>query len=257
MVRTGWWLVALLGAGMVSEPLWVAPAAAADAPAAADVLAKVDANLVSDSRSNLVKMTQMKNGRPREFVMQVFAKGNDKAAIETLEPVREKGTRYLRLKDEMWTYMPTIERTSKISGHMLRQGLAGTDASYEDLMSMNKLREQYSAKVVATETLNGRSVWKLELTAIDATIAYPKRLIWVDAADYIPLKQEMYAVSGMLLKTWEMGDVATFGTRKYPTRMVISDKVQQGSSTTMVLSNLQFGVSIDDTTFTTGWLERK
>jgi outer membrane lipoprotein-sorting protein len=189
--------------------------------------------------------------------MQVWAKGNDKSAIETIEPVRNKGEKYLRMGDELWTYLPSVEKTTKISGHMLRAGLAGTDVSYEDMMSSTKLREQYTAKVLGTETVNGRSCYKLELTANDQNVTYAKRVSWVDAETYIPLKQELYALSGMLIKTWEMSDVQDFSGRKYPTKMVVSDKVQQGTSTTMILSNLQFGVGIDDATFTTGWLERK
>jgi outer membrane lipoprotein-sorting protein len=253
-----WFLMGLFVGLPASAGLLEAPrATAADAPSAETILDNIDRNLVTDSRSNTVKMSQVKNGRPREYIMQVFAHGNDQAAIETIEPVREKGTKYLRMGDEMWIYQPSIEKTQKISGHMLRQGLQGTDVSYEDMMSSTKLREQYTAKVLGSETVNGRSCWKLELIAKDDTITYAKRVSWVDAETWIPLKQELYALSGMLLKTWEMSDVQDFGGRKYPTKMVVSDKLQEGTSTTMILTNLQFGVAIDSATFTTGWLERK
>ncbi len=230
---------------------------AGETPSAESVLDNIDKNMVVDSRSNTVRMSQVKNGRPREFVMQVFARGNDQSAIETLEPVRDKGIKYLRMSDELWIYTPSIERTQKISGHMLREGLQGTDVSYEDMMSSTKLREQYTAKVTGSEVVSGRTCWKLELAAKDESVTYAKRVSWVDGELWIPLKQELYALSGTLLKTWEMSDIQDFGGRKYPTKMVVSDKLQQGTSTTMILSNLQFGAGIDAETFTTGWLERK
>jgi outer membrane lipoprotein-sorting protein len=257
MGRIGWLALALFAVGAPEIASFEAPAVAADAPSADDILAKVDANMVADSRSNLVKMTQMKNGRPREFLMQVHAKGNDKAAIETMEPVRNKGERYLRMGDEMWIYFPSTETTQKISGHMLRNNLNGSDVSYEDMISSKHLREEYPAKILGNEQVVGHDCYKLELIAKDSSVAYPKRIAWVDSTTFIPLKQEMYALSGLLLKTWDMSNVQDFAGRKYPTTMVISDKVQEGSTTTLSMSNLQFGVAIDDGTFTTGWLERK
>ncbi len=257
MGRIGWLFVGLLSVAAMGSPALHADAEAAETPSATEILTKVDANMVADTRSNAVKMTQLKNGRPREFEMQVYSHGNSQSAIETLAPVRDKGTRYLRMGDEMWTYMPSVDKVSKVSGHMLRQGLQGTDVSYEDMMSSTKLKEQYTSKVLGTEDLGGRPCYKLEMTANDQTIAYPKRIAWIDTATFIPLKQEMYAVSGLLLKTWEMSEIQEFGGRMYPTKMVVSDKVQEGTSTTLVLSNLQFGVDIDASTFTTGWLERK
>ncbi|MBA2320957.1 MAG: outer membrane lipoprotein-sorting protein [Deltaproteobacteria bacterium] len=251
-------LLGLFAVLPVSAGVLVASGAGAvETPTAEAILDKVDANLVTQSRSNTVKMTQVKNGRPREYTMQVWAQGNDQAAIETLEPVRNKGDKYLRMGDEMWSYYPSVEKTNKISGHMLRQGLAGTDVSYEDMMSSTKLREQYTAKVLGSEQVNGRPCWKLELVAKDQTVTYAKRVSWIDAETFIPLKQELYALSGLLLKTWEMSEVQDFGGRKYPTKMVVSDKVQEGTSTTMILSDLKFGETLDTTTFTTGWLERK
>jgi outer membrane lipoprotein-sorting protein len=245
-----------LSAGLAS-PL-VAPADAQTPPTAEQLLAAIDKNLVTEARRNKVVMTVNKGGRPtKTYTMISMSRGKDEAAVEYLEPLRDKGQKMLRRADELWIYMPSTERVQKISGHMLRQGLSGSDVSYEDMMANSKLQEAYEAKVVGAEDLNGRPCWKMELTAKDASITYPKRISWIDQALNIPLKQELYAVSGMLLKTWEMTDIQSFGDRQYPTRMVISDKVQQDTSTEMVLSELEFAVALEDEIFSQRWLERK
>ena len=130
--------------------------------------------------------------------------------------------------------------------------------SYEDLLSATDFGSQYTAKVVGSEDVNGRLSYKVEMTARDESVTYPKRLAWVDKEQQLPVKQELYALSGMLVKTWDMGDIKQFdGGRFYPMKMVIADKVQEGTSTTIVFSDLKFGVDVVDEVFSRRWLSRK
>jgi outer membrane lipoprotein-sorting protein len=244
---------------VILPALWLAAVALAeDLPTPEQVLELIDQNLTFESRTTKVAMTVESGKRVKTYEMMTFGRGQDQAAIEYLEPARDKGTRMLRLGEDMWLYMPSIERTQKISGHMLREGMMGSDVSYEDMASASKLRDQYTATVVGAEELDGRKVYKLELVATDESVSYPKRTSWVDAELGIPVKQELYALSGMLLKTWEMSDVKPFdGGRQFPTRMVVEDKVRASSKTTLVFTEVQFGVALEDEVFDTRWLERK
>lgn len=83
---------------------------------------------------------------------------------------------------------------------MLRQSVMGSDLSYEDMMDDRKLTDIYSAKVVGEETIDGRKTWVLELTAKVEDVAYHKRKMWIDQERYVPLKEELFAKSGQLLK---------------------------------------------------------
>jgi hypothetical protein len=114
----------------------------------------------------------------------------------------------------------------------------------------------YTATLSGEETVNGMKTWKLEMKANSPDVSYPRRVVWVDQATFIPVKQELYALSGTLLKTWAMSDVKAFGARQFPTKMVIEDKVQQGSSTTLVFDSIAFSVPLQDEVFSDRWLER-
>ena len=74
--------------------------------------------------------------------MKTYARGQDDAAVLYLEPAREKGTKLLRKEDNLWLYMPRAERGQKISGHMLRQGMMGSDMSYEDTRRRSSVRKR-------------------------------------------------------------------------------------------------------------------
>jgi outer membrane lipoprotein-sorting protein len=233
-----------------STPAW------AQAPTADELLAKIDAQMVYDSRTSKMKMIVANTRRTREFSMISYGRGADEAAIEYLEPARDKGTKMLRKGTEMWLYLPSVERVQKISGHMLREGMMGSDVSYEDMTNNTELRKAYKASVTGEGSVDGRKCWKLEMVATNEEVTYPKRVTCVDAETWIPLSQEMYALSGMLLKTWTMSDIRKIDDRWVPHRMRIEDKLQQGSYTEIVILETTFGVSLPEEVFTTRWLER-
>ncbi len=243
---------------LILSLLLLSPAAAEDLPTPDEILAGIDKNMVFETRT--AKMTMVVEGkrRTRTFTMQSFGRGEDESAIEYLAPAREKGTRMLKQGDDLWMYMPSVDRTQKISGHMLRQGMMGSDISYEDMMAANQLREAYVATVTGKEDVDGRPCWTLELIARDDSVSYPKRISWVDSETLIPLKQELYALSGMLLKSWTMTEVKEFeGGRHFPTKMIIQDHIKKESRTTLTFDAMTFGVELEAEVFSMRWLERK
>jgi outer membrane lipoprotein-sorting protein len=237
-------------------------AGAADLPSATEVIRQIDRNMTFESRTMTITMTSVNPRRTREFTMVAFGRGETEAAIEYTAPAREAGTRMLRKGDELWMYMPSVEKTQKISGHMLRQGMMGTDVSYEDMMAAGDLESDYDAKITAVEDCGaefaGRQCWKMEMNAKDPSITYPKRIAWIDTEYKIMARQELYAVSGMLLKKWTMSDVQKFDDGRYfPTKMVIADQLQQGTTTTLTFKDVKFGVDLQEEVFTMRWLERQ
>ncbi len=162
----------------------------------------------------------------------------------------------LKVDEQMWLYFPRAERVQKISGHMMRQGMMGSDVSYEDIMETADFDEMYDAKILGTEELDGRKQWKLEAIAKDSSVTYPKRIIWIDDEYRIPSKQELYALSGMLLKTWTMGNVQQIDGKNVPMKTVISDALKEGSSTTITTEELVFDIQLEEQIFSRRWLER-
>ena len=55
----------------------------------------------------------------------------------------DRGTRYLKRDKNLWIYFPKEQDTVKISGHLLKEGMMGSDVSYEDALESS----DYQAKV--------------------------------------------------------------------------------------------------------------
>ncbi|MCI0512505.1 outer membrane lipoprotein-sorting protein, partial [candidate division KSB1 bacterium] len=168
----------------------------AQTPSGEMILQKIDENRLSDNKIMVSRM--IINGRRgnRTIEAKSWVRGIDQAFTEYLAPAREKGTKMLKLQDQLWTYSPAADRTILIAGHMLRQSVMGSDLSYEDMLEDPKLQNLYHAHIIGTETILDRPCWVLELTAKKEDIAYYSRKVWVDQTRYILLREERYARSG-------------------------------------------------------------
>jgi hypothetical protein len=139
---------------------------------------------------------------------------------------------------------------------MLRQSVMGSDLSYEDMMEDRKLSDVYDATVVGEEEVDGRPVWVLELVANVEDIAYASRNIWIDKERYIPLKEELYAKSGQLLKRSTLSDVKNFDGRWFPTTIVYKDMMKQGDGTVFQMTSISFNQEIEEYLFTKAALKQ-
>jgi outer membrane lipoprotein-sorting protein len=225
-------------------------------PTAEDLLAAIDQNLTFETRYTQATMTVETPRRTRAYTLETWGRGADEAATSFLAPPREAGTRMLKKGGEIWIWMPSIEKVQKLSGHMLRQGMMGSDISYEDMLEFTDWLTVYDATVTGQVPCGDSTCWAMELNAKTESVSYPRRVIQVDLEKMIPVRQELYALSGTLLKVWTMENLKQFGTRWYPMTMRIEDKLQAGSQTTLSFEDLQFTVELEEEIFSRRWLER-
>ena len=222
----------------------------AQKPTGKEILERIDKNMASKSTISTSKMIIHGARQTRTIEAKSWGEGDEKSFTEYLAPAREKGTKMLKLTDELWIYSPSSDRIIKISGHMLRQSLMGSDLSYEDMMDNTELLEDYDAGVIGSEIVDEKNCWIVELQAKTAEVNYQMRKIWVDKTRYVPLKEELYAKSGKLLKRMELFDVTKIGNRWYPKKMVFKDMLKKGAGTEFIIDEIEFDKKIDAYIFT-------
>ncbi len=225
-------------------------------PNANEILDKVDKNMSSENRIFESSMTIIGKRNTRTITSKTYAVKDKKSFTEYLSPAREQGTKMLKLENQLWIYSPSTDRTIQISGHMLRQSVMGSDLSYEDMMDDRKLTEIYDASVVGEEEIDGRKIWILELDANVTDIAYAKRKVWIDCERFIPLKEELFAKSGQLLKRSTMSDVKKIDGRWFPTTVVYKDMLKQGDGTEFKITDVHFNQQIPEYIFTKAALKQ-
>src|ERR1035437_8499357 len=87
-------------------------------PSGKTILDKVDNNMSAKTRVLTASMEVGTELTKRTMVSKTYGEGDHKAFTEYLAPAREKGTKMLKLENQLWIYSPATDRTIQISGHM-------------------------------------------------------------------------------------------------------------------------------------------
>lgn len=225
-------------------------------PTAQQILDKIDKNMSSKNRIFETSMTINGKRASRTITSKTYSEGDKQSFTEYLSPAREQGTKMLKQENQLWIYSPSTDRVIQISGHMLRQSVMGSDLSYEDMMDDRKLTDIYDAAITGEEQVDGRKTYVIELLAKVDDVAYYKRVDWIDAERYVPLKEELYAKSGELLKRTTLTDVKQIQGRWFPTTMVYKDMLKDGDGTVFNILDAKFDQDIPAYIFTKAALKQ-
>ena len=223
---------------------------------AKEILETVDKNMSSKNR--IFESDMVIHGRrsSRTVTSRTYSEGDIQSFTEYLSPAREQGTKMLKQENKLWIYSPSTDRIIQISGHMLRQSVMGSDLSYEDMMDDRKLTDIYNATLEGHEEIDGRDTYVLDLVANVEDVAYHAQKIWVDSERFVPLKQEMFAKSGQLLKRTELSDVQKVQDRWFPMTMIYKDMLKDGKGTEFRMSSAKFDQDIPEYIFTKAALKQ-
>ncbi len=225
-------------------------------PTGEDILKKIDNNTIAGNRSATITMTIHGRRGDRSMTMKSWVEGSNKSFSEYLAPAREKGTKMLKIDDQLWMYSPQSDRIIRIAGHMLRQSMMGSDFSYEDMMEDRSLLDTYHAENLGSESYSNRDCWVIKLTAVTDDVAYFSRKIWVDKERLLPLKELRYAKSGKLLKTTEILETFELEERWYPKHIVFKDALSKNKGTELVFDSIEFDVTIPSYLFSKASLRK-
>lgn len=183
----------LLLAGMLAPTLLQArqesPAAAPNAEA---LLAAAD-RLRHPFPSFTVDMTVAMGGSEQRWRVRVRENGD--ARVEGLSE-KEKGRAILTKGDEVWLILPAAKRPLKVSP---QQRLLGP-ASGGDL-ARTRFRDDYAVESLRQDTLDGRTVWRLELKAKRPSLTFQRASLAMDAGTRLPLRADFLFSSGKIAKT--------------------------------------------------------
>lgn len=213
------------------------------APSGAEILARADGNKVFGTVAYTGTMEIDLGRRVLVKEMRSVAEGSAKAFVEFVNP-EDAGVRYLKIDKDLWMYFPAEQETVKISGHLLKEGMMGSDVSYEDALESGSLADKYDISVAGTEAVDGRDCWVLDLKAKAKTAPYDRQKLWIDAERYVTLKGEMYAKSGKLVKESRALEVARFGTRWFAVKLRMEDKLKKGGGTVFAMKDLKFDAAL-------------
>lgn len=193
----------------------------------------------------------------RTLELAVHSKGRDRIFIRILSPAKEAGTGTLRIDNEMWNYLPRIEKVIKIPPSMMLQSWMGSDFANDDLVKENSIVDDYTHRIVAEETVRGEPTYKIELIPKPgAAVIWGKLYYWIRPADYVPIRQDYYDERGRLVKRLEYSDIEKVSDRTVPRTWMMTNHIKKGKTTRIYLKDVVYNQPVDDNLFTLSNLKR-
>jgi hypothetical protein len=240
---------------------------AATALYAQDAASIVDAarnRIKSDTVSTRSRMViTAKDGATSERLIDQFSKddaqGNDRTVIVFQRPASVAGTRFLTIAkaagaDDRWIFLPALGKTRRVAASEGSGSFMGTDLSYDDISSASRDVSLDTHKLLREETLEGAACQVIESISKDSSYQYSKMIQWIDKANRVTRKIEMYDKRGALVKVLEMKALKDIQGRLTPTETKMTSVVA-GTSTTIYVDILKYDDPIPDGVFTTQYLE--
>jgi len=214
-----------------------------------EILERIDDNEFYQTIEYNGSMTIYIDDQIRTKELYTLAKSDGRKALVEFTNPEDYGTKYLMLEDELWIYFPSEEEVVKISGHMLKEGMMGSDFSYEDALESDKISEKYNVEITDQDTLNSHLCWVITLNAKVKDVPYYSKKMWIDKVTFTVWKEKMYAKSGKLLKEMNVLEVKQYGGRYFPVKSEMVNKLRKNSKTEFVMKDISFDVDLPDGIF--------
>ncbi|MCG8608445.1 outer membrane lipoprotein-sorting protein [bacterium] len=216
-----------------------------------------------DFRANLVMILRNRHGEEsvrdlRSQTLEVEDDG-DKTLVIFNKPRDIKGTAFLSFShktgpDDQWLYLPALKRVKRIASNNKSGPFMGSEFAYEDITSQEV--EKYTYKFSHEEVYQGQDCFVIERYPVDKKSGYTRQVVWLDKAEYRPLKIDFYDRKKALLKT-----LTYKGYRQYLERYWRADEMlmvnhQTGKSTELHWAKYKFQNGLSDRDFNKNSLKR-
>ncbi|MCB0531929.1 MAG: outer membrane lipoprotein-sorting protein [Lewinellaceae bacterium] len=219
---------------------------------AREIVKKADEKARGNSSIAQMTITTVRPKWTRSMELKVWGKGTDYALLLVQSPAKDKGVSYLKRKNEVWNWLPTLERTIKLPPSMMGESWMGTDFTNDDLVKEASVVDDYTHTLLGTEKQAGRDCYKIQMIPKpDAAIIWGKLLMWIDKSEYLELRTEFYDEDGELVNTMIGSEVKNIGGRMLPTKVEMIPAEKKGHKTTITYSSIQFDQPLSDSFFTT------
>lgn len=229
----------------------------ANSQTALEIIEKADAKMRGASSYSEMSITIVRPKWQKTMTMKNWSLGNDYAVSLVLSPAKEKGSVFLKRKNEVWNYLPSLERTIKLPPSMMTQSFMGTDLTNDDLVKQSSMVVDYTHKILIEENIRGLDCWKLELMPNEeATVVWGKLIVWIDKEDYMQLKVEFYDEDEELVNLMEGYEAKMYDDKKLLSKIEFIPLEDEGNKTIIEYNVWEFDKDIPSNYFTTQFVSR-
>jgi hypothetical protein len=230
----------LLLAGLLWLPLLAAPPARALDLAA--LVREVEQQYHGVSSHALTDMTVRTANWERTLSMEAWSLGRDYFLVRIVEPAKERGVATLKRDNEVWNYLPKVDRTIKIPPSMMGGSWMGSHITNDDLVKANHVDEDYTFRLLAEDDWH----WLIECTPKpEAAVIWGKIIYRLGKQPRVPLQIDYYDEEQERVREIRFDAVQRLGNRTVPLRLTVTPLDKPGEQTILHYRQLTFDLPLE------------
>ncbi len=186
----------------------------------------------------------------RTITIEGWAKGEEKSLMKILSPAKEAGMATLKVEDNIWNYLPKVDRTMKVPAGMMSGSWMGSHFTNDDLVKESRMADDFDYQLTEEPAEDGSGQYVVEcVPKPDAPVVWGKVIVKL-RPDENPTEITYWDEDGELVRTMSFTDYTEVEGRMIAGRMKLVPADEPDEFTEVVYDEIEFGVEIPDSMFT-------
>ena len=216
-------------------------------PTAEELLNATDDVFRGSSSEAVIELHVKTRRYERTMRMKAFSQGVDKSLMVIEAPAKDAGVATLKVGDNIWNYLPKVDRTMKVPAGMMGGSWMGSHFTNDDLVKDSRLADDFTWDPPAQ---NDAGNWVVTLTPKpDAAIVWGSLVVEVTEAK-VPVSIKYMDEDGSLARTMTWEEPKTIDGRNLPHVMRLVPADSPDEFTVVRYQDIAFDVSLPESTFT-------
>lgn len=197
--------------------------------------------------SRAVMRMQVKTAHwERNLLMNAVSLGRDHFLVRIEEPPKEKGVATLKVDQEVWNYLPKVDRVIKVPPSMMGGSWMGSHITNNDLVKASKIDEDYDFALLGETD----AVWRIDcIPKPNAAVVWGRIVYLVEKERRVPLSVDYFDEDGVKVRTITFGDVREVDGRLVPMLMNVQPLEKPDESTVLHYTELDFDIAVEKSFF--------
>lgn len=223
-----------------------------------ELIRHIDSLWRGETSQSTMSMTVKTRRYERAMTMDAWSRGKDYSLVVIREPVKDRGIATLKVEDNIWNYLPKINRVTKVPSSMMSGSWMGSHFTNDDLVKDSTFEDDYTSKITFQGMRDGRAIY--ELTSVpkpNAAVVWGKVVMLVEQKSLAPFRNAYYDEEGTLVRTMTLDQFKPVNGRVIPMRMSLQPEDKPGESTVIVYDDITFGVPLEPAFFSLQTLKQR
>ena len=215
-----------------------------------ELMTHVDRLWRGDTSQATMSMTVKTRRYARSMTMEAWSRGKEDSLVLIREPIKDRGIATLKVKENIWNYLPKINRVTKVPASMMSGSWMGSHFTNDDLVKDSTFIDDYDSSVSFEGERDGVSVYEVSsIPKADAAVVWGKVVMSIRQDNFAPITASYFDEDGVQVRIMNFDRIEQIDGRAIPMRMTLIPEDKPGESTVVEYKKIAFGMPLDDNFF--------